>query len=187
MTIPSPYPEVEIPDTGVYDYLFGELSDADADRVALVDAPTGTELTYRDLITRIDAFAAGLAGRGIAVGDVVGLLAPNSSGFAVAFHGILRAGATATTINALFTAKDIATQLTDAHATMLITVSALLPQAAEGAAHAGLSPSEVVVLDGTGQAAAAGHPSVDDLLASGADAPMAVSYTHLTLPTTPYV
>ena len=103
MTITSPYPEVEIPDTGVYDYLFGELSDADADRVALVDAPTGTELTYRGLITRIDAFAAGLAGRGIGVGDVVGLLAPNSSGFAVAFHGILRAGATATTINALFT------------------------------------------------------------------------------------
>lgn len=181
MTITSPYPEVEIPDTGVYDYLFGELSDADADRVALVDAPTGTELTYRGLITRIDAFAAGLAGRGIGVGDVVGLLAPNSSGFAVAFHGILRAGATATTINALFTAKDIATQLTDAHATMLITVCALLPQAAEGAAHAGLSPSEVVVLDGAGQAAAAKHLSVDDLLACGADSPM-VSFdaaTHL--------
>ncbi len=181
MTFASPYPEVEIPDTGVYDYLFGELSDADANRVALVDAPTGTELTYRGLITRIDAFAAGLADRGIGVGDVVGLLSPNSSGFAVAFHGILRAGATATTINALFTAKDIATQLTDAHATMLITVSALLPQAAEGAAHAGLSPSEVVVLDGAGEAAAAKHLSVDDLLASGADAPM-VSFdaeTHL--------
>ena len=63
------------------------------------------------MIARIDAFAGALAGRGIGVGDVVGLLAPNSSAFAVAFHGILRAGATATTINALFTAKDIAKQL----------------------------------------------------------------------------
>lgn len=183
MTFASPYPEVEIPDTGVYDYLFGALSETDADRVALVDAPTGAELTYRDLVTRVDAFAGALADRGIGVGDVVGLLSPNSSGFAIAFHGILRAGATATTINALFTAKDIAKQLTDAHAKMLITVSALLPQAAEGAAHAGLSPSEVVVLDGAGEAdaASAGHPSVDDLLASGADAPT-VSFdaaTHL--------
>ncbi len=103
----------------------------------------------------------------------MGLLSPNSPAFAVAFHGILRAGATATTINALFTAKDIAKQLTDARASMLITVSALLPRAAEGAAHAGLSPGEVVVLDGPGEAGAdsGGHPSADDLLASGADAP----------------
>ena len=50
------------------------------------------------MITRIDAFAGALAHRGIGVGDVVGLLAPNSSAFAIAFHGILRAGATATTI-----------------------------------------------------------------------------------------
>ncbi|MFD9391908.1 hypothetical protein ACFWBB_14620 [Streptomyces sp. NPDC060000] len=39
---------------------------------------------------------------------MVGLLAPNSSRFAVAFHGILRSGATAATINALFSAHDIA-------------------------------------------------------------------------------
>jgi acyl-CoA synthetase (AMP-forming)/AMP-acid ligase II len=183
MTFASPFPDVEIPETGVYEYLFGDLSEADADRVALVDALSGTELTYRDVVTRIDAFAGALADRGIGVGDVVGLLSPNSADFAIAFHGILRAGATATTINALFTAKDIAKQLTDAHAKMLITVSRLLPQAAEGAAHAGLSPGEVVVLDGGGEADAtsAGHPSIDDLLASGADAP-AVTFdptTHL--------
>ncbi|CAN5546565.1 4-coumarate--CoA ligase family protein [soil metagenome] len=183
MTFASPFPDVEIPETGVYEYLFGDLAEADADRVALVDAISGDELTYRDLVTRIDAFAGALADRGIGVGDVVGLLSPNSPGFAVAFHGILRAGATATTINALFTAKDIAKQLTDAHAKMLITVSRLLPQAVEGAAHAGLSPSEVIVLDGGGEAdaASAGHPSIDDLLASGADAP-SVSFdpaTHL--------
>ena len=183
MTFASPYPDVEIPETGVYDYLFGTLSEADADRVALVDAKSGAEFSYRDLVTRIDAFAGALADRGIGVGDVVGLLSPNSPGFAIAFHGVLRAGAAATTINALFTAKDIAKQLTDAHAKMLITISPLLPQAAEGAAHAGLSPSEVIVLDGAGEGAEAsgGHPSVDDLLASGADAPT-VSFdpaTHL--------
>ena len=81
------------------------------------------------MIGRIDAFAGALAGRGIGVGDVVGLLSPNSSGFAVAFHGILRSGATATTINALFTAKDIAKQLTDSKAKMLVTVTPLLAQA----------------------------------------------------------
>ena len=98
------------------------------------------------------------------------LLAPNSSAFAIAFHGILRAGATATTINALFTAKDIAKQLTDSKATMLITVSPLLPQAREAAAAVGLPDDRLVVLDGPGEAAD-GHPNAADLLDAGAAAP----------------
>jgi acyl-CoA synthetase (AMP-forming)/AMP-acid ligase II len=173
MSFASPFPDVPIPETGVYDFLFGDLAEADADRVALVDAATGAAITYGELVVRIDAFAGALADRGIGIGDVVALLSPNSTAFAVAFHAILRTGAIATTINALFTAKDIAKQLTDAHAKMLITVSPLLGQAVEGAAHAGLSPAEVVVLDGAGEAAddSHGHPSADDLLASGADAP----------------
>jgi acyl-CoA synthetase (AMP-forming)/AMP-acid ligase II len=170
MSFASPFPDVELPDGSVHEYLFGDLTEADAERVALVDATSGVEITYRELAIRIDAFAGALADRGIGVGDVVALLSANSPAFAIAFHGILRAGATATTVNALFTAKDIAKQLTDAHAKMLITVSPLRVQALEGAAHAGLSPAEVVVLDGAGEAVD-GHPNVDDLLASGADAP----------------
>ncbi|MET7729498.1 AMP-binding protein [Streptomyces mirabilis] len=118
----------------------------------------------------MNATAGSLAARGIGVGDVVGLLAPNSSLFAVSFHGILRAGATVTTVNALFTAPDIAKQLTDANATMLITVSALLPQAQEAAWTVGIAPERLIVLDGDGDAAT-GHPNADDLLAHNAPAP----------------
>ena len=96
MSFASPFPDVEIPAASVYDYLFGNIDDADADRIALVDAKTGEQTSYRDAVGKIDSFAGALADRGIGVGDVVGLLAPNSTAFAVAFHGILRAGATAT-------------------------------------------------------------------------------------------
>jgi len=123
MSFASPFPDVDIPSASVYDYLFGNLDAADGARVALVDAKQGTETSYRDAVGKIDSFAGALADRGVGVGDVVGLLAPNSTAFAIAFHGILRAGATATTINVLFTAKDIVKQLTDSKATMLITVS----------------------------------------------------------------
>jgi len=159
MSFASPFPDVEIPTVSVYEYLFAELAGEDAGQVALVDAKTGSEITYGELVSRVDAFAGALAARGIGVGDVVGLLAPNSSAFAIAFHGILRAGATATTINALFTAKDIAKQLTDSKARLLITVNALLPQALEGAAGAGLTEQQVVVLDGAGLPD--GHPAPD--------------------------
>jgi len=170
LSFASPFPEVDIPSTSVYDFLFGDIADADLDRVALVDAKSGRETTYREMIGRIEAFAGALAGRGIGVGDVVGLLSPNSSGFAVAFHGILRSGATATTINALFTAKDIAKQLTDSNAKMLVTVTALLAPAKEGAAAAGISDADLVVLDGEGQDAT-GHPNGADLMAKGLLAP----------------
>jgi acyl-CoA synthetase (AMP-forming)/AMP-acid ligase II len=166
----SPFPEVEIPSTSVYDYLFGGIDDAHLDRIALVDAKSGRQTSYRDMIARIDAFAGALAERGIGVGDVVGLLSPNSSGFAVAFHGILRAGATATTINALFTANDIAKQLTDSKALMLVTVKALLAQAKEAAAAVGLADADLVVLDGEGQDAT-GNPNGAELIVKGLPAP----------------
>jgi acyl-CoA synthetase (AMP-forming)/AMP-acid ligase II len=170
MSFASPFPEVDIPSTSVYDYLFGGIDEADLDRVALVDTSSGREQSYREMIGRIDTFAGALAGRGIGVGDVVGMLLPNGSAFAVAFHGVLRSGATATTINVLFTPKDIAKQLTDSKATMLVTATALLSQAEEAAAAVGLPADALVVLDGEGQAAT-GHPSAADLLAEGTSAP----------------
>ena len=170
MSFASPFPEVDIPSASIYDYLFGRLDDIDADRVALIEAKSGRATTYREMVARIRTFAGALSGRGIGVGDVVGLLAPNSSAFAVAFHGILRAGATATTINALFTANDIAKQLTDSGAKMLVTVTSMLPQAKEGAAAAGISDDDLVVLDGAGRATD-GHPNAADLLAAGTPAP----------------
>jgi acyl-CoA synthetase (AMP-forming)/AMP-acid ligase II len=170
MSFASPFPEVEIPSTSVHDFLFGSIDETDLDRVAMVDTKTGREHSYREMIGRIDTFAGAMAGRGIGVGDVVGLLLPNSAAFAVAFHGILRSGATATTINVLFTAKDIAKQLTDSKAKMLVTVSALLAPAEEAVAAVSLPPDALVVLDGEGQETT-GHPSAEDLLAEGASAP----------------
>lgn len=170
MTIASPFPDVQLPSTSVHEYLFGDLADDDRDRIAITELAGGKQYSYGELTTEITAFGGALAARGIGVGDVVGLLAPNSAAFAIAFHGVLRAGATATTINALFTAKDIAKQLADSGATLLVTVIALAPQARTAAAEIGLPAQRIVVLDGPG-AAADGHPNAADLLAAGSPAP----------------
>ncbi|MEM6109933.1 AMP-binding protein [Mycobacterium sp. 050272] len=147
MSFVSPFPDVVIPVAGVYEYVFGDLAEADADRVALVETATGTEVSYRALVTRIKSFAAGLARRGIGVGDVVALLAPNSAAFAAALHGILRAGATVTPINVLSTADEIARQVTDSGARLLIAAPRLREQAEQAAYAAGLSSGDVSVLD----------------------------------------
>ena len=101
-----------------------------------------------------------------ACNGVAAILCPNVPAFATVFHGLLRAGATVTTINSLYTADEIASQLTDAGAGWLFTVSALLPAAREAAERTGIPASRLVVLDG-----ADGHPSLGDLLAMGAPAP----------------
>lgn len=166
MTIKSIYPDIEIPDVSVYDFIFGSLTDEESARVAVVDGPSGASLTYAALRQQVDAFAGALAARGIGVGDVVALQAPNSPAFVTAFHGILRAGATATTVNALYTPEEIANQLTDSGAKLIITVSPLLPAVAAGAAAAGFEPDQIIVMDG-----AEGYASAADLLSSGHPAP----------------
>jgi len=172
----STYPDVEIPELSIYDYLFGDLDEAALDRVAIIDGSSGAQTTYRQLVGQIGLFAGALSARGIGVGTKVGLLCPNVPAFATVFHGILRAGATATTINSLYTADEIANQLQDAEAEWLITVSPLLTGAAEAAARLGIADDHVIVLDG-----AEGHPSLRDLLGEGRAAPE-VSFdaaTHL--------
>ncbi|GAA1219362.1 4-coumarate--CoA ligase family protein [Microbacterium maritypicum] len=162
----STYPDVEIPEVSIHDFLFGDLSDAELDTVALVDGMSGATTTYRQLVGQIDLFAGALAARGVGVGTTVGVLCPNVPAFATVFHGILRAGATATTINSLYTADEIANQLTDAGATWLVTVSPLLPGAQAAAEKLGFDADHVIVLDG-----AEGHPSLPALLGEGRQAP----------------
>ncbi|GAA3767331.1 4-coumarate--CoA ligase family protein [Microbacterium kribbense] len=154
----SPFPDIEIPELSVYDYLFGDLTDEDLARVALID-PSGAETTYGALKAQVDAFAGALAARGVDTDTVVGVLCPNVPAFATVLHGALRLGATVTTFNSLYTAHEIQTQIEDAGATWLVTVSPLLAHAAEAAAACGIPDDHVIVLDG-----AEGHPNLRELL-----------------------
>lgn len=162
----SSYPDVEIPAVSIHEFLFGDVDEERLDAIALIDGVSGATTTYRQLIGQIDLFAGALAARGVGVGTKIGVLCPNVPAFATVFHGVLRAGATATTINSLYTPDEIANQLTDADADWLITVSPLLPGAKAAAASRGIADDHLIVLDG-----ADGHPSLPALLGEGHHAP----------------
>lgn len=176
MSFRNPLPDVEIPDQSVFDYLFGSISDADRHRTVLNDGASGATTSYGELIGQVETVAGTLAARGVAPGDVVALHSPNSPAFAVVFHGILRAGAVATTVNALSTAGEIESQLRDSGSRLLFTMSGLLPAALEAAQAAALTSTQVLVLNPT-----PGHLALGDLLAEKRPAPT-VSFdpaTHL--------
>jgi acyl-CoA synthetase (AMP-forming)/AMP-acid ligase II len=174
MSFRSPFQDVDISDTSVYECVFGGIEAADLDRVALVDAASGVEITYGETIARVDAFAGALTERGIGVGDVVAILSPNSPAFVIVLHGILRAGATVTTVNALSTAGEIAKQISDSGARMLVTIAPLLERAEKAAAATGMADADVVVFDNPGAddgPAIGAHPNTSGLLASDRPAP----------------
>ena len=132
----SPHASVEVPETDVTSHVVEGVPKAD--RPQLIDGPSGREVTGAELHQAIRGLAAGLAERGIGKGDVVGLYLPNLPEYAICFHGVCSAGAVNTTANPLYTARELAYQLTDSGARMLITVGPFLETAREAAAEAGI-------------------------------------------------
>jgi acyl-CoA synthetase (AMP-forming)/AMP-acid ligase II len=86
---------------------------------------------------------------------VVGIDSPNVPEYALAFHGIARAGGIVTTINPLFTAEEVGKQLADSNARFLITVPPLLAKAKAAAAMSGI---EEIFTFGEADDAAAATP-----------------------------
>jgi acyl-CoA synthetase (AMP-forming)/AMP-acid ligase II len=155
----SPYAPVEVGGTTLHRMVL-EAAARFGDKPALVDGPSGMTVSYRLLAERVQGVAAGLAARGFGPGDVLALWAPNLPQWAGVALGAMAAGGTVTGASPACTERELAVQLADAGASVLVTVPQLVPAARSAAASAGVG--EVVVL---GQAD--GATPILDLLASG--------------------
>jgi long-chain acyl-CoA synthetase len=80
----------------------------------------GRTLTHAQFDHVSDRVAAGLQAQGVAQGDRVGLYCVNGDAFALAYFGILKAGATVVPVNLLLNPKEVAYILNDAGAKALI-------------------------------------------------------------------
>jgi len=124
MAFRSPHPDVDIPAQSLTDFVLGSPR-ARPESAALVDASTGQVLTYRELRQQVKRVASGLAALGIGKADVVALCLPNSPEFAVVFHAVACLGATLTTMNPANTAQELAHQLGDSSAKLIVCTAAL--------------------------------------------------------------
>jgi acyl-CoA synthetase (AMP-forming)/AMP-acid ligase II len=140
--IRSPFPDVEIPDVSFTDFVLAGAVEL-GDKPALIDASSGRTTTYAQLAQSVRALAAGLSERGFGRGDVFAHYAPNLPEYAVAFHGVATVGGVNTTANPLLTADELAVQLRDCGARLLVTVPELLDKARAAAERAGVE--EVIV------------------------------------------
>jgi acyl-CoA synthetase (AMP-forming)/AMP-acid ligase II len=161
VALTSPYPDVEIPNLSVPEFVLAAGRER-PDAPALIDGLKGDVITHGQLAAYVDRVAANLHARGLRKGDVVAVFCPNTPWYPVVFHGIAAAGCVMSPINSLYTPHEIAFQLKDSGAKILITISLFLDRAKEAAEQSPVD--EIVVLDG-----AEGHANLFDLL--GADAP----------------
>jgi acyl-CoA synthetase (AMP-forming)/AMP-acid ligase II len=145
----SPSPDIAIPDVDVCTFVLRHAARL-ADKPAIVDGPSGRALSYGQLAGAVRKAAAGLAARGFGQGDVLGISCPNLPEYAVVLLAVASLGGICTTVNPLYTAAELTTQLVDAGAKLLVTVPPFLDKAREAAARAGIR--EVFVL-GEGEGA----------------------------------
>ncbi|HUS83111.1 MAG TPA: AMP-binding protein [Dehalococcoidia bacterium] len=123
---PSQAPYEEIP---LYELLQRTASDH-PDKTAVI-GQDGSTRTYARIWSDARKVARLLQDNGVNKGDMVGIFSPNHIDYPAVFYGILLAGATATTLNPLYTPHEIEHQLSDAGAVILFAFSFMRPAADE--------------------------------------------------------
>src|ERR1017187_8818194 len=117
--------------------MLSETAHASPDKPVVIF--TGGQLTYGELDELSDRLPTGLTPAGMQPGDTVALQLPNIPQFLISYFGILKAGCVVVPLNVMLKAPEMAFHLGDCRAGVLITWDGILPEAAKGAAAAGLT------------------------------------------------
>ncbi|WP_156640032.1 AMP-binding protein [Bosea sp. PAMC 26642] len=87
----------------------------------------GREISYRELDDLSDRFAALLHSHGARPGDRIAVFLPNSPQFMLAFFAILKLGAVHVPVNPLFRETELAFELNDTGARIIVALDSLMP------------------------------------------------------------
>jgi len=135
------------------------------DRIALRTRGGEQEITWAQYGERVDRFALGLKGLGLERGDTYALMLSNRPEFHIADSAALSLGATPFSLYQTLTPEQIAYQLNDSRAGIVVTEPAFLDGVLE-ARKSAKSVRHVVLVDSDGRN---GVISFDELLASVGD------------------
>src|SRR5439155_16102353 len=106
-----------------------ESAMASPDRPALLF--DGGRMTYAELDDAVGRVAAGLRRAGVGRGDRVALMLPNVPQFVVAYFAVLRLGAVAVPMNILLKSPEVAHQLSDSRARLMVVWAAVAREAVD--------------------------------------------------------
>jgi len=137
MIFRAPEPDLAIPEVPLTPLLL-ERAEGRGEMPALVDGTSGRTLTYRGWAAAVRQAAVGLDRRGFRKGDVLAIYSYNVPEYAVAFHAVSLLGGAVTSINPLYTPAELAHQLDDAKARLLVTAPPFMASAQQAGHEVGL-------------------------------------------------
>jgi fatty-acyl-CoA synthase len=147
-------------------------AEAHPDRAAVVDG--AVEMSWRSFAEFVRRFAGALQSRGIASGEVISVMAPNSAEMLAAHYAVPMVGGVLNTLNVRLDAETLAYILEHSESSVLITHANY--REAVTATVRRLQAAPQVIWFGAGAAEAAGHTGItlDDFLAG---APRAAAHS----------
>ncbi|KAF2857263.1 acetyl-CoA synthetase-like protein [Piedraia hortae CBS 480.64] len=123
MPTPSSYPQIDIPNVGIWDFLFARKEKGfQDDKVIFLDPNINRSYTFAQVKKTASDFGKGLQDQwGWQKGDVLGIYSPNSVDYPVVCWGCHFAGGIVSPSNAAYTVDELAFQLRDSGAKGLVT------------------------------------------------------------------
>lgn len=88
----------------------------------------GKEITYQELYDSALKFANYLKGLGVQKGDRVAIMLPNSPQSVISYYGVLYAGGIVVQTNPLYTERELAYQMKDSNAKVIVTLDVIYPR-----------------------------------------------------------
>jgi acyl-CoA synthetase (AMP-forming)/AMP-acid ligase II len=168
---------IDVPHVSITDYVLRHATRL-ADKAAFIDGTANRLVTYGAFAQQVKSLAGGLKARGVGPGTTWAIMSPNVPEYAVVFHGLAYAGATVTTLNPTYGASEIAHQLKDSGASVIVTIGLFLEVAREAAKEAGID--EIVLIgpgEGTPLASLFGEPLSEQVPVDLANHVMVLPYS----------
>ncbi|KAI9710273.1 MAG: hypothetical protein M1820_002767 [Bogoriella megaspora] len=148
MSVRSPYPDNNIPETDLWSLLFADRKRAFSDdKVISQNAFSNHSITYADARTTSAQFGQSLRKAfGFSKGDVLALFSPNDADYSIVACGALWAGGIVTPISGGFGVQEVKYQLTQTKAKVLVTHERNLKVAREAATQSGILEDRILLL-----------------------------------------
>jgi len=148
MPFKSTFPDVEIPNVGIWDFLFeNKQREFPDDQVILLDPYSKRSYTYTQLKKAATDFGKGLKSLWeFEKGDVLNLFTPNSIDTPAVMWGAHFAGAIVSPANPGYTAAELVHQLKDSGAKGIVTQMSVLPIALEATEKVGIPVDRICLI-----------------------------------------
>ncbi|KAF9086775.1 hypothetical protein BGX23_008576 [Mortierella sp. AD031] len=139
----SPVADQVIPQINSFSFAISNPNNTKDSYPILTDALSKRVITYGEWKRDTRRWATGLQSIGFKRGDVVALFSFNQVDYSITMFGPILLGGIATTVNSAYTADELAYQLEDSGASVIVAHPELLPVAVAGAKKVGLPTNRI--------------------------------------------